>query len=251
MNINQRAQLLELIDLRHSVSVNEVSDICNWSVPTSRKYLKLLQDENLITFKRGIAQKKVHYFESLLGWQLESFPQEKKDISKKAATFIEDGDTVFLGGGSTVLGVLDNISDKQGVTIVTNSVHVIVKAVHMKHIQLICIGGAWQDINSSFDGFHGKQFEEFFPDKSFIGAMGIDVHRGATQKNALHNSIEFSILENSGQGFILADHSKFGMTYPWVGVPINKITNIITNKLTDLTLDPIWKKRNISIISAE
>ncbi len=251
MNINQRAQLLELIDLKQSVSVTDVSKACDWSVPTSRKYLKLLQDENLITFKRGIAQKKVHYFESLLGWQLESYPLEKRAISQKAATFIEDGDTVFLGGGSTVLGILDNISDKQGVTIVTNSVHVIVKAVHIKNIQLVCIGGSWQYINSSFDGFHGKHFEDFYPDKAFIGAMGIDIHKGVTQKNALHNSMEFSILENSKKGYILVDHSKFGMSYPWVGLSTSEITNIITDKKTELSEDKLWTEKGIDIIYAK
>ncbi len=231
MNVQQRAKLLQSIDRRRSISVTEVSDLFDMSIPTARKYLKFLESEGLITFKRGLALKKTHYWESFLGWQLESLPDEKNRIAQKAAEYIDDNDAVFIGGGSTVLGIVDYLAQKQGITVVTNSSYIINKAIHYPQIELICVGGKWSYETSSFDG--ASMSMDFYPDKAFIGAMALDADRGITQTVRLENHIEFSMFKKSRQGFILADHTKFGVSYAWCGMPAIDIQNIITDKKTE------------------
>lgn len=239
MNIHQRAKLLEIIDINQSISTTEIAKLCNLSIPTARKYLKLLEIENLITFKRGIALKKIHYVESLLGWQLEAYPKEKELIAKKATQFIENNDTIFLGGGSTVLGIADQLANKKNITIITNSNYVINKVIHHPQINLICVGGRWRASTSSFDG--SSMITDVYPDKAFIGAMGLDSKKGVTQLSPIDNQIEFSMFQNSKENFVLADHSKFDVVHPWRAVKSENIQNIITNK----KVETLWKKTNI------
>src|SRR6185369_12329781 len=51
--------------------------------------------------------------------------EEKRRIGKAGADLVEDGDTVFLGSGTTVLEVAYNLRERQNLTVMTNSVPII------------------------------------------------------------------------------------------------------------------------------
>ena len=142
---------------------------------------------------------------------------------------------------------MENILKYKNITIVTNSVPVITFVIQHPEINLIVIGGKWNDRTESFESIDTRQLEDLYPDISFVGAMGIDINRGVTQNTQMLQQTEFLMFEKSKRSFILADSTKFNITYPWTVFPIEKISNIITdNKFDDKYID-IWNKIGVSI----
>ena len=57
-----------------------------------------------------------------------SHQDAKKSIARRAASFVEDGDSIFIDSGPTPLYMLDYLQDRN-ITILTNNIEVIVRAM--------------------------------------------------------------------------------------------------------------------------
>ena len=66
---------------------------------------------------------------------------EKEKIGRATGAFINDGETIFLGSGTTVLEVARNLTDRN-LTIITNSLPVINLMAERTNITLIALGGS-------------------------------------------------------------------------------------------------------------
>ena len=67
---------------------------------------------------------------------------EKNALTKYAAeNFIEDGDIIFLDGGTTIMTMLPHIKQRN-VTVITNGINTLSLALQcMPHLTVICPGG--------------------------------------------------------------------------------------------------------------
>jgi len=247
MKYEDRMKILKYMEQNHSASITKLAILCQVTLPTMRKYLRILHDEKLLNFKHGRILALTSYEFSFIHKRFEDQKEAKKRIGKIAGSLVKDGDTIFIGGGSTTLYILDHILDKENLTIVTNSIHILNKMVYYPHIKLICAGGQWRLSSSSFQSILGSEFHDFHPDKSFIGVVGLDFHRGVTQKEDINNGDEFLLFKKAKQGFLLADYTKFKISHPWVILGVEDIKNIITDQLPFDSDE--WKKLNIDIFS--
>ena len=247
MDFKYRNKILSYIKENKEASIHDIVKLCSITIPTARKYLNELNNENLISFKRGKAIIKTSFYYSNFSRKINENKELKKQIGEYASSFISNGNTIFIGGGSTSFYVLENILKYKNITIVTNSVPVITFVIQHPEINLIVIGGKWNDRTESFESIDTRQLEDLYPDISFVGAMDIDINRGVTQNTQMLQQTEFLMFEKSKRSFILADSTKFNITYPWTVFPIEKISNIITdNKFDDKYID-IWNKIGVSI----
>lgn len=247
MDFKYRNSILNYIKERKEVNIHNIAELCSITIPTARKYLNELAKENIISFNRG----KAKYIQSTYNSNFSKKINEKKEIKRKiaeyATSFISNGDTIFIGGGSTSFYILEYILKYKNITIVTNSIPVITFVIQNENINLVVIGGNWNSKTESLETNNSKQFEDLYPDISFVGAMGIDINRGVTQNTQMIQQTEYLMFERSKKSYILADSSKFNVTYPWTIFPIEKIKNIITdNLITDEELIT-WKNNGISI----
>ncbi|MGL4676247.1 MAG: DeoR/GlpR family DNA-binding transcription regulator [Brevinema sp.] len=245
MNFENKYKILNFIERVEEASVTELASLCNVTLPTIRKYLKILHDNNMVIFTRGKVQKPQKHNESLLGWRLDENRMAKERIGEKVGAIVQDGETIFLGGGSTTFYCLPYLITKKNLTVVTNSLHVVNFLVKYPDIHLICTGGQWKQRSNSFLGFY-KNFDSFHPSRSFVGALSIDFVKGVTQTKEIDNEDEFIIFQQASQQYIIADSTKFLRSLPWTIFPISLIQNIITDT-PPLNVQQ-WLDQGISIL---
>ncbi|MGL5956951.1 MAG: DeoR/GlpR family DNA-binding transcription regulator [Brevinema sp.] len=228
MNFEHRYKILNFVERSEEASVTELASLCNVTLPTIRKYLKNLNDNNMLIFTRGKVRKIPKHKESLLGWRLDDNRMAKEQIGEKIGDIVQDGETIFLGAGSTTFYCLPYLITKKNLTVVTNSLHVINFLVRYPYIRLICTGGQWNQQSDSFLGFY-KNFTSFHPHRSFIGALSLDITKGITQRGEVNNEDEFIIFQQALKQYIVADTTKFLRSLPWTVLPTSQIQNIITD----------------------
>ena len=64
----------------------------------------------------------------------------KRKIAEKAASLVEDGDSIFIDSGTTTLYMLEYLKNKK-ITLLTNNVEVMVQAIPYENINLISLSG--------------------------------------------------------------------------------------------------------------
>ena len=106
---------------------------------------------------------------------------EKSRIGRVVAELIFDGETVFLGSGTTVLETAKNLRERKNLTVITNSLPVLNTLAGIKDITVISLGGLLRDSELSFIGHITEQaLAELRVDKVVMGTRGVSLEHGLT-----------------------------------------------------------------------
>lgn len=224
--------ILDLLDKNKIIRVSEITNQINVTDMTIRRDLKDLEEEGFLIRIHGGAkitenddksQSELSHLEKM-NINLE----EKEEIAQKIASFISDGDTIFLGAGTTIELVYDYLNIERA-KIITNSIHIFNRFKDDRRFELILIGGAYREISGAFVGTIANDFvRNINVEKSFIGVNGIF-------NEAIYNSSENEgvtqqlMLNNSKKCFIVADHTKFEMKDFYQFYSLNDIDCLITD----------------------
>lgn len=229
------AVILDTVNRKKSVRLNELCDLLEISVSTARRDINVLAEmgklikvhggaiaidmnDNLLSTEKSVAEK------ALL------FPEEKTAIAKYAASLIDDGDFVFIDAGTTTERMLDFIPLKN-VSFVTNSFNH-AKRLTQRGFQVFIPGG---EIRPDTEAIIGEEcvlmLENYNFTKCFMGTNGISVSAGFTTQNIKEARVKTAAINGSRKAFILADHSKFDKVLFVTFAHINE-ASIITDTLS-------------------
>jgi DeoR family transcriptional regulator of aga operon len=176
---------------------------------------------------------------------------EKQRIGTVGARLVNDGETVFLGSGTTVLEVARNLRERQNITVITNSLPVINLLSDNLKITIVCVGGLLRSSEFSFIGHIAEQvLSEVRADKVFIGVRAINIKEGLTNDYLPETLTDRAILNISRENILVADHTKFDRTSTVMLVPINQIHTVITGMETPEKLINELSKNHIHVITA-
>lgn len=254
MLINKRLNnILKVLEVEGSSRVNDLSLKFNVSEATIRRDLDILHEINKV--------KRIHGGAILIDRQTIEPPvqkrilineQEKQAIGKKAASLINDGETIFLGSGTTPLEVAKNLLDRNNLTIITNSLPIAHLMATSGVLTLVFIGGVLRAEELSFVGHIAEQaLNEVRVDKIIIGIPAIDVKVGLTNDYLPEVRTDRAILNLSDVLILVADHTKFGKVASAYLAPINRITSLVTDNQTDPAILDLLRSEGIEVIIAE
>lgn len=138
--------------------------------------------------------------------------EEKTAIAKLAASFVRDGECVFLDGGTSIAPMIDFIQDKK-IKIVTHNLLVPRRLKNM-NVDIFLIGGHYTHFHESTMGVYTeKMVSQFHFDHAFFGCSGIEL----TSQMAYNDDIDTVPVKEvamkcSHKNYLLADASKLGKT---------------------------------------
>lgn len=146
-----------------------------------------------------------------------TLPEEKEKICALAAEYVKDGDIIYIDTGTTCLNMIDHISQRQ-CTILTNSLQVCLKAVPYPNLNIISLPGKLKRETLSYVGSEIIDYLKTYNiGKAFMACSGATIENGLTNATTEEYIVKKAVTENSGQTYLLADHTKFGhfslMTY--------------------------------------
>ena len=241
-----------LVNNRGRVTVPELSTHFGVSEATIRRDLEEL--DNLGRIRRthgGALQAEKIVQEPPISQRITENPEEKNQIGKAAAKLIRNGETIFLGSGTTVIEVARNLPPDIELTVITNSLPVVNELATHPGIELIVIGGVLRPRELSMVGHVAEQaVREFRADRVFLGMYAIDADRGFTNDFPPEIMTDRAIISIAPQVIILADHTKFGRVNSMLVAPVTAAQMIITDQTTSQTAVDQLEEVGIRVIRA-
>lgn len=202
--------ILELVSTNNFVKVSDIQKQLNVTDMTVRRDLQELEDKGKLLRVHGGAKSiegKPDPIELSHTEKLNIHLQEKKEVAQQIAQQINDGDTIFLGAGTTIELVYEYFNANQ-VKIITNSFPLFNKFKNDNRVELVLVGGTYRAKTGAFVGtLTNDTVENIHVMKAFIGVNGI-------QDGNIYNSNEDEgvtqrkILQSSETKYIVADHFK-------------------------------------------
>ncbi|WP_206485946.1 DeoR family transcriptional regulator [Thalassotalea sp. G2M2-11] len=209
------------------VSVDQLAKKFDTSEVTIRKDLAALENSGLLLRRYGGA---VPLPSEMIEPKCEKVSKRKVSIAEKAATLIRDHNRIILDSGSTTSALVKELSHKQGLVVMTNSLAIAKEIRSLENEPtLLMTGGTW-DLHS--ESFQGKVAESVLRsydfDQLFIGADGIDVERGTTTFNELLGLSQV-MAEVSREVIVMVESEKINRKIPNLEIPWSQIHTLITD----------------------
>lgn len=194
-----------------TVTVNEIMQELSVSDMTVRRDLSEMAQRGLLIRTHGGAQR-IYPDES----RLERSHSEKKHLQEAekniiadlASAQISDGETVFLGPGTTLEVTAANLKNRN-LRIVTNSLPVFTILNRSSSVDLLLVGGEYRPITGAFVGtvsLHSIRNMRF--SKAFISVNGI-VGNSVYTYSEVEGEVQKAVLDQADEKYLIADSSKF------------------------------------------
>jgi DeoR/GlpR family transcriptional regulator of sugar metabolism len=251
-NTDRQIQILELIIRKQRVSVADIVEQFSVSEATARRDLEALDAEGKIRRVHGgaIVLPQSSSESPMLQRQTEQ-SDEKLRIGQAAAALVKDGETIFLGSGTTVIEVARALRPRRKLTIITNSLPVVNVFSGDENCTVICLGGILRQTELSFIGHITEHsLTEVRADKVFIGSRAISIEHGLTHEYLHETMTDRAILRAGREVIVVADHTKFGVSATVLLAPLEQIQTIVTDKPLQPGMLAACRERKIKVIEA-
>lgn len=215
-----------------AVSLRELARVVQTSEVTVRRDVRALEAEGLLDRRHGGAVLPG-------GFTRESgFPQkshlataEKTAIADLAAGFVEEGEAIVVGAGTTTQELARRLARVPGLTVVTNSLLVAQALAHANRVEVVMTGGTLRGSNYALVGSGAEQsLQGLRVSRAFLSGSGLTAERGLSTSNMLSASVDRALVQAAGEVVVLADHTKLGADTMFQTVPTDVITRLVTDE---------------------
>jgi DeoR family transcriptional regulator of aga operon len=247
----RQRELSRLLERSGRLSVAQICEQFSVSEATARRDLEALSEQGLIQRVHGgaVLIRQAAPEEPILS---RSHDQEieKERIGRATAALVQDGETIFLGSGTTVLQVAQHLATRN-ITVITNSLPVINLMAEKENITLIALGGMLRDSELSFIGHITEQaLSEVRADKVIIGIRAISLEQGLTNDYLPETLTDRAILNTGQENIIVADHTKCGVISTAFVAPLTDVNTLVTDDQTDAEFIETLRTQGIEVIVA-
>jgi DeoR family transcriptional regulator, fructose operon transcriptional repressor len=246
--VNERRQrILDELILRPNLTADELATILGVSALTIRRDFQYLEERDRLTRFYGGARVIESYLDKSNRDDLSEI--RKNLIAKKAAEYVEDGDTIFINTSSTALLILKYLKGKK-VNVITNNAN----AVYIKkdfNVNVFLTGGELREPKDSMVGeFAYNNISRVTANKCFIGCSGISAKVGMTTAVLAEVAInEVMLRQTIGTRYVIAESSKVGHNSSFVSSALNKINYLITDQDVDKDEAELLRSHGLNIIT--
>lgn len=206
----RREKILQLLQENGSCRVQELKKLFNVSEPTIRGDLESLEKSGYITRQHGGAFLNTLSTTTLsLTLPNRGHEAEKMKIGKRAAEFVNNGDSIILDSGTTVSEMVKHLKNKTGLNIVTNALNIALHLGMEPTNHVLVIGGEFKPPTFSLTGEKGLSiFENLYVEKLFLATGGFSLEAGLTYPSFTDIAIKKAMIESAKSVYLLADSSK-------------------------------------------
>jgi DeoR family transcriptional regulator of aga operon len=251
-SLERQNQILQFIHRSQRISIIEVCESFSVSEATARRDLETLASKGKVQRVHGgaIALTEAPPESPILQREREQ-ADEKARIGQAAAALVQDGETIFLGSGTTVLETARILRTRRNLTVITNSLPVVNALAGAEGITVICLGGMLRDSELSFIGHITEQtLAEVRADKVIIGTRAISLEHGLTHEYLPETMTDRAILKAGKEIIVVADHTKFGRAAAVLLAPLDSIHTIVTNRQPTQDFVDAVQGKGIRLITA-
>ena len=224
------------VNLKGTIRVSDIVKLLNVTDMTVRRDLVELEEQGVLTKIHGGARsnKAFQYREYSHAEKHIQNKEAKQAIASKAAQLIEDGDTIFLGPGTTVAFLAEALNN-QRLTVITNCMPVftLLMAKKTEDFQVFLLGGEYRQVTEAFVGeITNTSLEKLRFSKMFFSGNG--VRDGEVMTSTLAEAYTQNLaLKHSLEKYLLLDSSKIGKDDFTSFCKLRDLTALITDVKTE------------------
>jgi DeoR/GlpR family transcriptional regulator of sugar metabolism len=206
----RRRRIREWIQEEGAARVRDLAAAFHVSEATIRQDLERLESEGGITREHGgaflnsvpaqVGAMTLHHQENI---------DRKRKIGARAASLVQDGETIILDAGTTTTEVATRLTDRHNLTVITNALNIALilgaapgNAVHMP-------GGQFKAPTLSLSGDKAAEyFRSIFASKLFLATAGVALDAGLTYPSFADLQLKEAMIKAASQVILVADSTK-------------------------------------------
>jgi DeoR/GlpR family transcriptional regulator of sugar metabolism len=254
LSLERQNMILKILHEKKILNNDDLSALLGVSIATVRRDLGVLEDMNLIKRIHGgaVAPGNKGEFgassQRFFVTRMESMQSQKKAIAASAEGFIDDGETIFLGMGTTTLEIAKLIKKRSSLTVLTNSLAVLNELCE-SGITLYSLGGLLMSSEQAFLGnLTIDSIRDFFVSKAFIGVGGFTLDNGISFFNHDCMLLNNAITQRAKHSILVTDSSKFGINAFTVAGDFGNFNSIITDSGIPIEYEKAILGMNINLV---
>lgn len=239
-------KMIQLVADHKKMAVNSLSESLGVSKVTIRKDLDKLESKGLLRREHGYA---VLNSGDDLNVRLSYNYNVKRKIAEKAATLVQDNDTIMIESGSTCALLAEVLCQtRRNLKIITNSCFIANFLRHYDSCQIILLGGSYQPNSEVTVGPLLKQMVELFHvEHVFLGTDGFNPELGFMAKDMMRCEAAQAMAAAAEETILLTDSSKFSKASLVHQLSLDQVSRVITDKQVEQTLATQLKASGIAL----
>jgi len=248
--VDRRDKILQRIQSKGSVRVDELSEEFDVSTVTIRNDLDFFEEKGLIhrTYGGALLLNNI-YKDPSIEEKRKINIEEKRRIAKYAGEMIKDGESIILDSGSTTREIATQLKGQTNITLMTNSINIALELAAEDELEIMMTGGVLREKSYSLVGPEAEHaMQNYFFDKLFLGVDGMDIDHGLTTSNPLEAKLNKVMVQRSNTVIAVTDSSKFGRHSFSFICDLTPIDMIITDEKIDEEYETKFRKRNINVV---
>lgn len=248
----RKREISRFINENKKATVTELSRLFRVSESTIRRDLGELDEQGVIQRAHGGAVIVEHAApEPPIIQRMVESAEEKRRVGRPAAELVRDGETVFVGSGTTTLEVARNLVDRENLTVITNALNIASVFAGKSNVSVIVVGGLLRHSELSMLGHIAEQtLEELNAARVIMGMRAISIEHGLTSDYLPEAMTDRAIIRSAPEVILVADHSKFGKVSTALVAPITAVHRIVTDSATPADILAELRELGIEVILA-
>ena len=156
--------------------------------------------------------------------------EAKNQIAALASRLIEDGDHLMLDDSSTSLYLAKKLKEKKNLTVITNSVELVMELNGVESWTILLTGGRLKPESLALVGDQTQQMlRQYHVDKALLSCKGLDLDAGVTDSSEFHAQTKQSMLHCAKKRILILDSSKFDKVSFINIAPLDAFDTVVTN----------------------
>lgn len=207
----RRNLILEKLQDEKRVLVSELSELFGVSEETIRRDLDRLDKMGLATKTYGGAVL-VESSSTDMPFNVRKKKnlRGKRILAETISTLISDGDHIMIDSSTTAVAIVKALQEKERLTIVTNSIEVLVELADVSGWDVISTGGSLKENSLALVGPKAvESIGTFNADVMIMSCKGIDMQKGITDANEMFSQVKKAMMRSAKKKILAVDHTKF------------------------------------------
>jgi DeoR/GlpR family transcriptional regulator of sugar metabolism len=232
--------------------VAELSQRYNVTEETIRRDLEKLEKEGFVkkTYGGAVLNKNIT-IDMPLKIREKNNRKEKQKIAQIVAGLVEEGECIMLDSSSTSLMIAQELKKKSKLTVITNSVEVLIELSGSEGIQVISTGGILRNTSLSLVGRNAQEaLRHYNVDKAVLSCKGLDIERGVTDSYELEADVKVSMRACAKTTILAADSSKLDHVFFVKVMELSEGDILVMDQNPDKKWIHFLEKRGVKLITS-
>lgn len=211
----RREIILSMLRSKGRIFAKDLTDELKVSIDTIRRDLTIMEEEGLLKRTHGgaIPFSKVRRLPIDNKIRFSEGTEHQNSVARLAANYIDEGDTVFIGGASIHYILLKYLPKDKNYTIVTNSLTIAEKLKLLNNVEIYIVCGRIKDEEGIVDALATEFIKTLRIDVAFLTGGGLSSKHGLSSATPEGAIFQRAVAEVSHKKICLANFDKIGAEF--------------------------------------